>query len=381
MKRPAKLRELRLSPHSVPSQSSSVLSRVPLLYGSDDGNGARLQHWTGGDQVPGLLIPLAFLSSLRANLQICAADQEDIYSPSTPISILNTPKTLNPSSRFSRHPLSTELSSDDATIHISSDPAYLDEKTSYASEIDPLLADLPIQISQATTEEDTAAALELIAESISQQRQMAAKAIIFHPLILAVSILFFLTSVKLLYTGSLSDVILMMSTWVGYSVMLLLIVKSMLRGYSDVIERVGSWPWLSGNSITGASHKRDEILVAKENGEVVGVLVLRIAKAMTSPDMLGVRPRSSRRKSSARWTGIIRAWTVKRTYRFRGIGTRLLTDVVANCRLRTLDGPIFADDHANSVKPLPMMFNTVFEKQEKWARAFLEQIILAKRSR
>ncbi|WEW60955.1 hypothetical protein PRK78_006443 [Emydomyces testavorans] len=359
MKRPAKLRELRLLSHSQAStQSNSVLSRVPLLNGGGDGSGA-------------------FLSSLRANLQISASEPED--SPSSPISMIHTPNTLKSPPRMSRHPLSMELSSDDATIHIPSESVYLSEKSDNGYEIDLPPVAPAVTICHATTEEDTVAALELIAESVSQQRQMAAKAIISHPVILAISILVFLSSVKLLYTGTLSDMIFMMTAWVSYSVLVLLIMKFMLRGYLDVIESVGGWSWLSASSINGASHKRDEILVAKENGEVVGVLVLRIAKSLTSPSMPGVRPRSSRRKSSARWTGIIRAWTVKRTHRLQGTGARLLRDVVTNCRLRTLDGPIFADDHSNSAKLLPSMFNVVFEKQEKWARAFLEQIIIAER--
>ncbi|EEP80391.1 predicted protein [Uncinocarpus reesii 1704] len=378
MKRPTKLRELRLSPHST---SNSVLSRMPLLYSGGAGSRGTLQQWTGGDQVPGLLIPIAFLSSLRANLQICASDPDDIYSPSSPVSMISAPQKAKAAPRSARHPLSMEVPSDHATIPLVSESEHQHEKGDQSYEIDLSSAEPPITISHATTEEDTAAALELIADSVSQQRQMAAKAIILHPTVLATSILVFLTSVKLLYTGSLSDMILMMTVWVGFSVFALCLIKYMLRGYLDVIERVGNWPWLSETSVHGASHRRDEILVAKENGEVIAVLVLRIVKAMTSPDVPGARPRSSRRKSSARWTGIIRAWTVKRTHRLRGTGTRLLTDVVANCRLRTLDGPIFADDQANSAKLLPRMFNAVFEKQEKWARAFLEQIILAERGR
>lgn len=323
----------------------------------------------------GLQLSIAFLSSLRTNLQICAADPEDIHCPSP---LINTPNTLKPPPRFYQNVLSKEFN-DDAAIQIPLGSGYITEKSDHGYEIDLPPPTTSVTICHPATDEDTTAALELTAESVSQQRQVAVKAIILHPTILAITILIFLTTVKLLYTGSLSDMILMMTAWVVCSVFALLVIKYMLRGYSDVVERVGSWPWLSESSIHGASHKRDEILVAKENGEVIGVLVLRIAKAMTAPGIPGVRPRSARRKSSARWTGIIRAWTVKRTHRGQGIGTRLLRDVVANCRLRTLDGPIFADDHANSAKLLPRMFNVVFEKQEKWAREVLERTIIAER--
>lgn len=231
----------------------------------------------------------------------------------------------------------------------------------------------------ANTDEDITSALHLISDSVAQQRHIAAKSVLLHPAVLAITILAFLSTVKLLYTGSPSDIILMITAWTSCSLVGLLTIRFMIRGYIPAIERTGHPSWLTENSVHGLSPRHDEVLIAQQGNEVVGILVMRITKTVTSPDTPGIRARSSRRKSSARWTGIIRAWTVKRSHRFQGVGSRLLEVAISNCRLRTLDGPMFADDHANSRWFLPGMFNVVFDKQEKWARSFLEHAISAQK--
>src|SRR5207248_1409649 len=131
------------------------------------------------------------------------------------------------------------------------------------------------------------------------------------------------------------------------------------------------------------SQRQDEVLVTRYGDEIVGVLVIRIAKAVTGAGTPGTRSSGtrSRRKSSARWTGIIRAWTVKHNYRLHGIGAALLGEAISICRLRGLEGPVFADDHAYVNKVLPKMFSAGFEKQEVWARQFLEYVIAEGRRR
>jgi dynein heavy chain 1 len=197
---------------------------------------------------------------------------------------------------------------------------------------------------------------------------------------MAVSILILLTTLKVLYTGTLSDLVPVLSVWLGYGLTCLLAIRRMVGKYYDIADRVGDWSWLSESSVSGVSHKRDDVLVAKLGDEVVGAVVLRMAKTVTNAGTPGF-PYSakSRRKSSARWTGIIRAWTVRDSDRMQGIGRRLLDEAVANCRLRSLDGPILADDHANAMQPLPRMFNAMFEKQEKWARNVLQETVIEQR--
>ncbi|KAI5283264.1 hypothetical protein KEM55_001663, partial [Ascosphaera atra] len=123
---------------------------------------------------------------------------------------------------------------------------------------------------------------------------------------------------------------------------------------------------------------RDEVLVTQVGDEVVGAVVFRIAKTEPStprPTFSSRHHRSPRHKSSARWTAIIRAWSVKHEYQHRGIGTALLEETVRIAKLRGLDGPIFAEDHANSQMILPGIFNSQFRNRERWARALLEYVI------
>ncbi|EER38944.1 acetyltransferase [Histoplasma capsulatum H143] len=314
MKRPPKLRPSSAG-HLSMSSSNSMLSRVPLLHVNE----ISLAAWDVGDQIPGLRIPLA-----------------------------------------------------------------------------------PLITSSATTEAEILTALLLVADTVAEQRQLAAKCILAHPAILGPSTMLFLTIAKLLHTGSPSDLVLTPALWSLCSLLALLAIRSMVRGYATIAEHVGSWAWLAADSVNGTSQRRDEVLVARCAGEIVGVLVLRIAKtkataaaAVARPggaangagvgigSMTGtgagagpLKPRSSRRKSSARWTGIIRAWSVKQSHRRCGVGARLLEEAVGYCRLRNLDGPFFADDHANATQVLPGMFHGSFLAHDRWARGFLEQLII-----
>ncbi|KAK2746367.1 hypothetical protein FQN57_003249 [Myotisia sp. PD_48] len=360
--------------------------------------------------------------SVEANLQISTTPEDAIYGPSSPYtSFTSTPNASQSSLELPKYyssPLDSYISSSSLestgyhtnyantqahTFHsASSQPSTSsiasDASTTPASSISssssiitspPGFPEAPtLTISPARTEEDLLSALHLIAESIAQQRQLAIKAILLHPAVLAASIFYFLSSIKLLYTGYPSDIVLMLGVWSMSSLISLFIIRRYVQGYSSLIERTNELAWFSEYSIHGLPAKRDEVFVARQgekdgtNGsEIVGVLVMRICKTVTDAGPPGLRPRSCRRRSSARWTGIIRSWTVKRTSRCQGIGTRLLQEAIANCRLRTLDGPIFADDHALSKRVLPQMFNVIFDKQDGWARTYLEHAIIAQRNK
>ncbi|PGH26988.1 hypothetical protein AJ80_01372 [Polytolypa hystricis UAMH7299] len=380
MKRPAKLRELRLGGGG--GAQHSLLSRFAIFQSSDKA----LQALDVGDQIPGMRIPVAFLSSLRANLQI-SSSSEDLYLASPSLPAINTPD-------FSR---SLPYYPHD-NIFRSNGPATYDSGRTPAATFTPYALSSvesgpyhdfqsevedtpPLTTAPARTDDEILTALDLIKESVSQQRQIAAKCIIFHPAVVATSIIIFLTITKLVYTGHLRDLLLMTALWTTCTLISMLAIRFMVREYTSLAPSIGSWSWLSESSVNGVSHKRDEIFVTKYNDEIVGVLVLRIAKTVTGAGTPGTRPRSARRKSSARWTGIVRAWTIKQGYRHQGIGTNLLGEAVSSCRLRALDGPLFADDHAHSKQVLPGMFNSQFQQHDRWARGFLERVIIERRER
>ncbi|EDN06053.1 acetyltransferase [Histoplasma capsulatum] len=412
MKRPPKLRPSSAG-HLSTSSSNSMLSRVPLLHVNE----MSLAAWDVRDQIPGLRIPLAFLSSLRTNLQISSAN-EDLLPPSPllPLSYMPDPLKHSPHltpgsnksslSRSTLHPTPHPRQNIVPSTHTCTNahPKTSNNTNTHSSPNRPTTTttQTPLITSSATSEAEILTALRLVADTVAEQRQLAAKCILAHPAILGPSTMLFLTIAKLLHTGSPSDLVLTLALWSLCNLLALLAIRSMVRGYATIAEHVGSWAWLAADSVNGTSQRRDEVLVARCAGEIVGVLVLRIAKtkataaaAVARPggaangagvgigSMTGMGPgagplksRSSRRKSSARWTGIIRAWSVKQSHRRCGVGTRLLEEAVGYCRLRNLDGPFFADDHANATQVLPGMFHGSFLAHDRWARGFLEQLII-----
>lgn len=169
-------------------------------------------------------------------------------------------------------------------------------------------------------------------------------------------------------------------------------VRWATSGYIDLAEKTGTWAWL-GEGLGPRNNEEDEVLVTTYGDEVIGTLVLRALKdgpdntrhsrtSSTSSTKSSSSKGNSRRKNSSRFsTGVIRAWTVKRMYRRKEIGTGLLEEAISSCRARGLNGPVFAVDHANSGKVLPDRFHGGFVKWERWARGFLERVIREEKGR
>ncbi|KAI1947397.1 hypothetical protein LOZ45_001323, partial [Ophidiomyces ophidiicola] len=132
MKRPAKPKELRLP-------------AAPLL--------------PSGDQIPGLRIPITFLSSLRANLQMSASYPEELYSPLPTTTITTSTTTTTTLDSTSTPPLRP--------------PHTTAPSTSEKNSLTIPSSSPAITIGPAVTDDDTAAALALIAASVREQRQLA----------------------------------------------------------------------------------------------------------------------------------------------------------------------------------------------------------------
>lgn len=172
-----------------------------------------------------------------------------------------------------------------------------------------------------STNAEKLSALKLIADSVAQQRQQAAKAILANSYVMATLALvlaleaYWLDSIALLTTGS------------GTIMSLLLGIRWLTRGYTTAAERI-NWEWLTGTTSPASSstsnhshthsngHKRGRSatieepvpLVTKWGEEIIGALVIRVSK---------------REKK-----GYIRAWTVARRYRGKGVGKALLEEGV-----------------------------------------------------
>lgn len=171
------------------------------------------------------------------------------------------------------------------------------------------------------TNAEKLSALKLVADSVAQQRQQAVKAILANSYVMATLALvlgfeaYWLTAIALLTTGT------------GTIMTLLLGTRWLTRGYIDAAERI-NWAWLTDtvspvssptsnhNHTYSNGHKRGRsattedpiLMVTKWGEEIIGALVIRVSK---------------REKK-----GFVRAWTVARRYRGKGVGKDLLQEGV-----------------------------------------------------
>lgn len=241
----------------------------------------------------------------------------------------------------------------------------------------------PLTTYQANAKNDRIDALRLVADSVAQQRQEASRAVISHPAVLALT-----TAVLAIVFGALyhdrSDLGLVLTTMAGCVMAGLAGVGYATSGYLELAERTGTWAWLYGRERekSGAMKEREKeediILVTKYGDEIIGTVVLRLLTSEQNSES----SKSKKSKSNAKskdpgpgFTAVIRAWTVKRRYRTKGIGTGLLEEAVSFCRKNSWEGPVFDEHHANSVRLLPAMFlGDLFEKRETRARRALENV-------
>jgi GNAT superfamily N-acetyltransferase len=222
----------------------------------------------------------------------------------------------------------------------------------------------------AVTEDDKVEALHLIADSVAQQRQLASTAILFHPFTLCGLVLLFGVTYQNLYKGSSSDWAIIGTTSAGLLMAILVSVRWLTGGYIFEAERVGTWKWLdesrdeADNGIVGT---QDEILVTRFGDEVIGTIVVRGVKDSSAS--------SSKSRKNTPTTALIRAWTVKRRYRRKGIGQGLLEEAIALCQSKGWQGPEFAEKHANSASIVHPTFAGGFKKRERQARQMLERVV------
>ncbi|EEA28278.1 hypothetical protein TMatcc_003395 [Talaromyces marneffei ATCC 18224] len=347
----------------------------------------------------------SFLSSLRANLQISYEDLnathlEAFHYPPGRYDLRISPYSndLTPSSGFADDLEDPPSPTDTSTT--STTQSYLAPTTwTY----------------HATTEDDRQAALQLIAESIQEQRSIAIRSIFLHPATLAVAFLIITIIIRCALHATQRRAPVACCIGTGIMIAALFAAERATRKYITLASAVGDSTWLreglyqqqqqqrnhNNGSAGGSKHHHshshhnsmpleDEILITKDNDQVVGALVLRTARtnalssgAPSANGMRALRHRHSNSSSSGRLTGVIRAWAVKSTHRQRGLGLGLLESAVSICRVRRLDGPIFADEQLNSahmpgLRTLCWPFNAEFEKVEEQAKDCLKGVIEGK---
>ena len=295
-----------------------------------------------------LTISIAFLNSLRANL--------NLENDSTPPSLVSTPDSLRP----------TVMSSSTGSLPPPSPLAQ--PPTTVEAPADPLDNIPPLSTITATTTDDKVEALHLIADSVAQQRQLASKAVIFHPLTIAVWLGLLAIVGQWLYDGTNSSYGIIATTYAGIIMAVLLGVRWASGGYIDLAEEVGTWKWVDKDNDPG---KEDTMLLTRFGQEAIGAIVLRGVKSGDANS--AGSPRKKRQTGS--FKGVIRGWTVKTRYRHKGVGLGLLEEAVKVCTENGWSGPVFAEDHANSGRVLPTIFNGGFDKRDRRACEMLEKVI------
>ena len=176
----------------------------------------------------------------------------------------------------------------------------------------------------AETEDDRIDGLNLIADSVAQQRQVASKMMIFHPINLAV--LGVIMAVVAQYMRKHGDMFVFGTTAGGITMSFLILIRWLTGGYIGLAEDIGT-EWLGD----------DRVIVAKWGNDVIGALVLGWA------DGDAAKKRGRRRRGKA----IVRGWTVKLKYRGKGVGEGLLEEAVKIAGEKGADGILFAGDHAS----------------------------------
>ncbi|KAF2855702.1 hypothetical protein T440DRAFT_464090 [Plenodomus tracheiphilus IPT5] len=310
--------------------------------------------------LPGFRTSAAFLTSLSANLRI----DPDLPSP------LGTPTTFR-LNNFSLHPLPpTPLSFSTLPGPQNQYPSPAESIAMSTPEtsapIKPPTEELPqLSTYTAETEDDRIEGLRLVADSVAQQRQVSSKAMMFHPISLAVYTVVVAIATQYILRWY-NDMLMVCTTVGGITMTFLIFIRWMTGGYIGVAEDV-DMEWLG----------EDRMIVVKWGEDVIGALVLGWA------DNDAAKKRGRRRRGKA----IVRAWTVKLKYRGKGVGEGLLEEAVKIAGEKGADGIIFDGNHASmlsashsflldpdSTRILPAIFNSYLDKQEARAEKALRKV-------
>ncbi|KAI1098835.1 hypothetical protein F4804DRAFT_346023 [Jackrogersella minutella] len=284
--------------------------------------------------VPGLKTSTAFFLFLRANL---------VVNPSA----MSTPNMEPASSNRLPPPSPSPL--------ITIDPPS-----------NPVPDDLPpLSVGILGSETDKVDALNLVTDSIAQQRQSASYHLVFHPYLLAV----LAVALGIAYQWSWrikQDLGLALMLHSGVIMTYLLGIRYVTGQYIQVAESM-KWNWM-----VSEDGEEDTVIGVRFGKDLIGALVLRL-----EPNSSLFGKKRNRNSMLRGGKGLIRAWTVKLKYRHKGVGIDMLHEAVKVTREKCgKDAEIgFAQEHANSTMVLPEVFNGPFRKDEQRAAKTLEKVL------
>jgi hypothetical protein len=201
-------------------------------------------------------------------------------------------------------------------------------------------------LGRVTAPADLPACLRLIPDSIAQQRQLAVRAIVAHPTTLAAVAAALAAVVSLEHPRLDTGTRLLAAAAVGMIV--LLAARAAAGGYISAAEAFRVREYSTPDDVVFGAR-----LGEGAEAQWVGVLVLRM--------------------DEQRKRGVVRAWTTKLRYRRRGLGGDMAALAVEEIRRRCGEGAVVVvdEEHANSKRALPGMYNTVFDERERSARRLL----------
>jgi hypothetical protein len=288
----------------------------------------------------------AFFSFLRANL---------VHVPASTVSSNASTPLLYP---ISSQTLPLLLPSSLATMTSIQDEAPLTPN--------PLDSIPQLTTKTLTSASDKVAALKLVADSIAQQRQLAANAVIFHPLIVAAYLLILAITSQFIYKAR-GEIPVIITTCSGITMALLVGVRAWVSGYITLAEE------FSSSFVESEDGEQNTIIGSRYGEGIIGALILRIERN-------GNGNGNGKKKSKSCKTGgrgLVKAWTTKQKYRGAGVGTELLEEAVRLTREKLGNSAEigFAAEHANSKIILPEMFNKGLRKREARAARALEAVI------
>ncbi|EAU37126.1 inorganic phosphate transporter PHO84 [Aspergillus terreus NIH2624] len=213
----------------------------------------------------------------------------------------------------------------------------------------------PLTTRTTTDETEIISSLRLIADSIAQQRQTAARRFLTHPLYLTVLTFALYLVYRLVYHGP-DDRGTLLTTWSGCLMASLLVAQYQTARYIEAAERTGTFRWLFQGDDTSPmkpadqpeydlSSLPDHILVTTLGDEIIGTLILR-PERRANPGAVAAGEDSGHGGDET--VGAVRAWTVRRKYRGLGVGRELWAAAAEICRREKWEGPQMARWHANA---------------------------------
>jgi hypothetical protein len=230
----------------------------------------------------------------------------------------------------------------------------------------------PLYLEALESHDDKVAGLHLVADSVAQMSQQAARTLVSHPLCLAGLVAGLATAYRLAYRShrDLGTAIILAC---GIVAVYLVTIRFFASGYLAQAEDM-NYSWL------GAPDGAEDLVIgARFDNALVGALVLRLKRPSPPPGPAG-RKRNHRGAGPGprvAGQGVVRAWTTKLRYRGQGVGRDLLVEAVRITKERCgRDAEVgFAKEHANSVMVLPSVFNGPFQKSEQQATRMLHDVL------